>query len=100
MSDSLTIKEFSYYLVFMDDKANYVMAYGYERKPGILEFKYAIDALVNDPELSAAIPDFHKIIDYICFDVMPHKKFIKYMNKWEEKMSKLESKGKKKKKKK
>lgn len=97
-TENLEIKDFEYYLVFTDDNDNYIMAYGYERKPAILEMKYAIETLTNDPDLSAAIPDFKKVIDYICFDVMTHKKFIKYMVKQEEKMKKYDDKKTRKKK--
>ena len=85
-------KEFEYYLVFMDDRSNYVMAYGYSHKPAIIEFKYAIEALSNDEELIIAIPNFKNIIDYICFEVMSHKKFIKFMVEQEKKMRKYDKK--------
>jgi hypothetical protein len=95
-----TFKEFEYYLVFMDNNYNYVMAYGYNHKPSILEFKYAIETLSNDEELIVAIPNFKNIIDYVCFDVMSHKKFIEYMVQQEDLMysicdSKIKTKKKK-----
>jgi|SaaInlStandDraft_4_1057021.scaffolds.fasta_scaffold20813_3 hypothetical protein len=92
------IKEFDWYLVFHDDRGNYVMGYGYESKPAIMDMKYALDALAEDQELIAAIPDFHKVMDYICFGVMNYKKFAKYIVKQEEKMTKEEDNIKKKKK--
>ncbi len=97
MSQTLQIKEFEYYLVFTDTNGNYIMAYGYNQKPAIMEMKYAIEALAKEEDLIVAIPNFHQIIDYICFDVMKHKKFIKYMTAQEEKMQKAENKLKKKK---
>ena len=55
------------------------------------------EALAKEEDLISVIPNFHQIIDYICFDVMKHKKFIKYMTVQEEKMQKAENKLKKKK---
>ena len=97
MSQTLQIKEFEYYLVFTDTNGNYMIAYGYNQKPAIMEMKYAIEALAKEEDLISVIPNFHQIIDYICFDVMKHKKFIKYMIAQEEKMQKAENKLKKKK---
>lgn len=92
MTDNIEVKEFSHYIVFKDSNNNYVMAYGYEGAPAILDMKYAFESLGNDPELQVAIPDFHKVFDYITVDVMTHKKFMKYVAEQEEKMQKLESK--------
>lgn len=81
----LEIKEFPYYLVFMDDKGQYIMAYGYNQKPAIIDMKVAIETLSTEKDLIAAIPNFHEVIDFICFSVMKHKKFIKYIDEQEEK---------------
>jgi hypothetical protein len=89
MTKKFEIREFEYYLIFMDDHGNYVNAYGYQQPPAIIDMKYAIETLSKEEDLIAAIPNFHNIIDYICFEVMTHKKFIKYMVKQEKKMSKL-----------
>ncbi len=88
----LEIKEFEHYIVFKDSNDNYVMGYGYPDAPTILDMKYAFDTLSKDQELAAAIPDFHRVFDYISVDVMTHKKFIKYMGKQEEKLRKAEAK--------
>lgn len=90
------VKEFSHYIVFKDTNNNYVMAYGYEDAPVILDMKYAFDSLSKDAELAIAIPDFHKVFDYITVDVMTHKKFMKYVTEQEEKMQKMEKKSSKK----
>lgn len=86
----LEIKKFDYYIVFTDDHKNYIAAYGYERRPSILEFKYAIETLSNDKHLSESIPGFHDIFDFICVDVMTYKKFMKYMDKQEKKSKEKE----------
>lgn len=80
----LEIKEFAYYLVFTDDKGQYIMAYGYNQKPAIIDMKVAIETLSTEKDLIAAIPNFHEVLDYICFSVMKHKKFIKYIDEQEE----------------
>lgn len=98
-TNTLSIKEFEYYLVFTDTNSNYIMAYGYTQKPAIMEMKYAIEALSQEQDLIAAIPNFHQVIDYVCFQVMKHKKFLKYMEEQEAKMAKAEAKAEKKKKK-
>lgn len=89
-------KEFNYYIVFMDQKDSYMIAYGYEEKPIVMEFKGALEQFSKEPDLKAAIPDFEKIIDLVCFDVMDHKTFINYMEKQEKKAAKAEKKSKKK----
>lgn len=95
---NMDIKDFEWYIVFMDSKENYVMAYGYSDRPAIIDMKYAFDALAKEDDLAVAIPDFHNIMDYVCVDVMSHKKFMKYMVDQEAKMKKLETKKEKKKK--
>ncbi len=92
MTDAVEIKEFEYYIVFKDSNNNYIMGYGYPDAPTILDMKYAFDTLSKDQELVAAIPDFHRVFDYISVDVMKHKKFIKYMSEQEEKLRKAEAK--------
>lgn len=84
------IKEFEWYIVFKDSKNNYVMAYGYKDIPVILDLKYAFETLAKEEDLIHAIPDFHKIMDYICVDIMSHDKFIKYVETQENKMQKNE----------
>lgn len=93
MTDTqLKVKEFSHYIVFKDSNNNYVMGYGYEDSPTILDMKYAFDTLSKDPELVVAIPEFSRVFDYISVDVMTHKKFIKYMEEQEQKLRKMEAK--------
>ena len=96
MSKELELIEYNWYLVFQDQKGSYMIAYGYEEKPVIMEFKGALEQFSKEPDLIAAIPDFEKIIDLVCFDVMDHKKFIKYMEKQEKKAEKADKKAKKK----
>lgn len=91
--DILEIKKFDYYLVFVDDRKNYIVAYGYNCRPSILEFKYAVETLSNDKHLEKSIPDFHQIIDFICFEVMSYKKFLKYMEKQEKKLKEENEEG-------
>jgi len=68
----------------MDDNENYLTAYGYDHKPAVIEFKYALDAMENDYDLSILIPNFSEIKDFICFEVMRYKKFVKFMKKQEQ----------------
>ena len=91
-------KEFNYYIVFQDQKQNYMIAYGYEEKPIVMEFKNALEQFSKEKDLKDIIPDFEKIIDLVCFDVMDHKTFIKYMEKQEKKAKKAKKKNKKEKK--
>lgn len=84
--DILEIRKFDYYIVFTDDHKNYICAYGYKKRPCILDFKYAVETLNQDKNLEETIPDFHDIFDFICFDVMSYKKFMKYMDKQEKKL--------------
>lgn len=77
------MKDYEYYLVFMDDRSNFLTAYGYDHKPAIIEFKYALEALQNDKEVNSLIPNLMEIFDYICFETMTNKKFVKYMKKQE-----------------
>lgn len=80
----LEIKEFPYYIVFMDDKGQYVMAYGYNKKPAVVDMRVAIDTLSTEKDLIAAIPNFHEVMGYICVSIMKYKKFIKYIEDQEE----------------
>ena len=90
------IKKFNYYLVFMDQKENYITAYGYNERPIILEFKNALEQFSNEEDLKETIPNFENIIDFVCFDVMKYKKFIKYLEKQGKKAKKTEKKSNKK----
>jgi hypothetical protein len=92
----LEIIEYNYYLVFQDQKGNYMIAYGYEEKPIVMEFKGALEQFSKEESLKSVIPDFEKIIDLVCFDVMDHKTFVKYMEKQEKKAAKAEKKAEKK----
>lgn len=96
----LEIKDFEYYLVFLDSKDNYVISYGYEERPAVIDIKYAFDQLPKEEDLKAAIPNLEKVFDYISVDIMNHDKFLKYMEKQEKKAAKAEKKMKKKGKKK
>lgn len=96
MAKETEMIEHNWYIVFQDQKGNYMIAYGYEEKPIIMEFKGALEQFSKEPDLKAAIPDFEKIIDLVCFDVMDHKTFVKYMEKQEKKMQKAEKKTQKK----
>lgn len=93
----LEINEHDYYIVFTDSEDNYIIGYGYEQKPAIIDFKYAFEQLSNEQDLVETIPDFKKIVDYISVSIMNHKKFVKYMIKQEENAQKAEKKQKKKK---
>jgi hypothetical protein len=90
--EELAIIEHKWYIVFQDQKQNYMIAYGYEEKPIVMEFKGALEQFAKEPELKAAIQDFEQIIDLVCFDVMDHKAFVKYMEKQEKKAQKIEKK--------
>lgn len=76
-------KKFEFYIVFMDDKSNYLTAYGYDHSPVILDFKYAIESLSTDEEIKNLIPDFEKILDYICFKTMGYSEFVRYIESQE-----------------
>lgn len=89
-NNNISIIEHNYYIVFMDQKGSYMMAYGYEEKPIVMEFKGALEQFSKEPDLKAVIPDFEKIVDLVCFDVMNHKTFVKYMEKQEKKAAKVE----------
>lgn len=95
----LEIKDFEYYVVLMDSNDNYVISYGYEQRPAIIDLKYMFEQIIADKTsgLHSAIPDFEKVIDYVSVDIMNHKKFVKYMEKQEENADKAEKKTKKKK---
>jgi len=93
----LEIKDFEYYLVVMDSRQDYIISYGYEEFPLILDIKYAFEQIPKEPDLIAAIPDWQKVFDYASIEIMTHKKFIKYMLKQEEKAAKQDKKKKKKK---
>jgi len=93
----MDIKEFDYYLVFMDSNANYVISYGYETRPAVIDIKYAFEQVANEPDLVAAIPDWKTQLDYVSIETMNHKKFVKYMVEQEKKAKKVEKKAKKKK---
>lgn len=96
-NNDISIIEHKWYIVFQDQKENYMMAYGYEEKPVVMEFKGALEQFVKEPELKEAIQDFENIVDLVCFDVMDYDKFIKYMEKQEKKAAKAEKKKSKKK---
>lgn len=86
----MEIKDFEYYVVLMDSNDNYVISYGYEQRPAIIDMKYMFEQIMSDKTsgLHEAIPDFEKVIDYVSVDIMKHKRFIKYMDKQEEKTKK------------
>ena len=86
----LEMVEYNWYIVFMDQKGNYMIAYGYEEQPIIMEFKGALEQFAKEPDLIAAIQDFEKIVDLVCFEVMNHKRFVKYMEKQEKRAQKIE----------
>ncbi len=91
----MEIKEFNYYLVFMDSNSNYVISYGYEQRPAVIDLKYAFDQVSKEPDLAAVIPDWQKQIDYVSVDIMGHEKFVKYMVKQEKQAKKVDKKKKK-----
>lgn len=95
----LEIKDFEYYVVLMDSNENYVISYGYEQRPAIIDLKFMFEQLITDKTsgLHEAIPDFKKVIDYVSIDIMNHKKFVKYMEKQETIANKKEAKAKSKK---
>ena len=95
----LEIKDFEYYVVLMDSNENYVISYGYEQRPAIIDLKFMFEQLITDKTsgLHEAIPDFEKVIDYVSIDIMNHKKFLKYMEKQEKKADKADKKKKKRK---
>jgi len=94
---TLEIKEFEFYLVFMDSSQNYVISYGYEQRPAVIDLKYAFDQVSKEPDLVAVIPDWQKQVDYVSVETMNHKRFIKYMVEQEKLAQKAEKKSKKKK---
>lgn len=86
-------KDYNYYVVFMDNKDNFIEAYGYEEKPNVLDLKYAFgDMLEADSMFSKSVPDAQKVFDYVTVDIMKHKKFVKYMEDQEARAKKLEAK--------
>jgi len=93
----LEIKEFDWYVVFMDSAGTYVISYGYEQRPAVIDLKYAFEQVTKEPDLVQTIPEWKKQVDYVSVDIMNHKSFIKYMVKQEEIAKKLEKKSKKKK---
>ena len=93
----MEIKEFNWYLVMMDSNSNYVISYGYNERPAIIDLKYAFEQLVKEPDLIAIIPDWEKQVDYVSVDIMGHEKFVKYMVKQEKLAKKADKKSKKKK---
>jgi len=91
-SIELEIKEFEYYLVFMDSNKNYVISYGYEQLPAVIDLKYAFEQLAKEEDLASVIPDWKNQIDYVSVDIMNYNKFIKYMIKQEKLAKKAEKK--------
>jgi len=92
----MEIREFEYYLVVMDSRQNYIISYGYEDFPLIIDIKYAFEQMAKEPDIVSVIPDWKKNMDYASIDIMNHKKFLKYMEKQEKKAQKEEKKSKKK----
>ena len=92
----LEIKEFDWYLVFMDSHDNYVISYGYEQRPAVIDLKYAFGQVTKEEDLVAVIPDWKKQVDYVSVAIMDHEKFVKYMVKQEKLANKAEKKSKKK----
>ena len=90
---ALTIHDYEYYIVFQDSKGNYIYGYGYNSMPRMVDFQYVFSEIFNVPELKIAIPDFANVIGYATVTVMKHKKFMKYMEEQEAKMSRLEKGG-------
>lgn len=90
--DTQNLKEFNYYIVFMDHNSTYMMAYGYNEKPIIMEFMGAVEQFSKEQELKDAIADFEKIIDLVCFEVMDYDTFIKYIEEQEKKAAKIDKK--------
>lgn len=90
------VKEYEFYVVLMDSNDNYVISYGYDQRPTIIDLKFMFEQLITDKTsgLHTAIPDFEKVIDYVSLDIMSHSKFIKYMGKQEKKAEKAEKKKK------
>jgi len=76
----IEIKNFDYYIVFMDSNQKYIMAYGYDHIPSILEMKCAIETLSLDKDIALNIPNLEEVLDYICFYVMVYDEFITYMD--------------------
>ena len=95
--NKLEIQDFEYYVVLMDSNDNYVISYGYEQRPAIIDLKFMFEQIISDKTsgLHEAIPDFEKVIDYVSVDIMNHKKFMKYMDKQDAKDAKAEKKNKK-----
>jgi hypothetical protein len=74
------IQKFDYYIVFMDSNSNYLVAYGYSKRPIIMDFLTAMKELSEDKELLLTIPNLKEVIDYVSFDVMEYAEFVEFFN--------------------
>jgi hypothetical protein len=74
------IQKFDYYIVFMDSNSNYLVAYGYSKRPIVMDFLTAMKELSEDKELLLTIPNLKEIIDYVSFDVMEYDEFVEFFN--------------------
>jgi len=75
----MDIKDFKYYLVVTDSNNQYIISYGYDVYPNILELKYVFSQLVQETDLIELIPDWSNNVDYTLIKIMKKNKFVKYM---------------------